>query len=87
MRLTLREMLGIDDNLIVCGNMSVGDNQFNIKERLGVNTNCEEKTPGITSGVLTVGKMLDVGELITTESATFDSRVEIGKDGGGTLYN
>ena len=29
--------------------------------------------------------MLDVGELITSENATFDSRVEIGKDGGGTL--
>ena len=76
---------GIEENLVVCGNVSIGDSNFNIKERLGINTNCSPEVPGITSGVLTVGKMLDVGELITTENATFDSRVEIGKDGGGTL--
>ena len=76
---------GVNENLIVCGNMSIGDNKFNIKERLGVNTNCGPSNPGITSGVLTVGNLLDVGKLITSENATFDSRVEIGKDGGGTF--
>ena len=65
--------------------MSIGDNKFNIKERLGVNTNCTDKDSGITSGVLTVGNMLDVGKLITSENATFDSRIEVGKDGGGTF--